>query len=72
MLNYNLEALVGPRCNDLRIENKEKYDFNLRQLLSDIVQVYLNLSKQPKFIFCGSCTNMMPNDRGACIFKEMG
>ncbi|KAI9458816.1 ubiquitin elongating factor core-domain-containing protein [Russula earlei] len=43
MLDYNLDALVGPRCNDLRVENREKYHFNPRQLLSDVVQVYLNL-----------------------------
>ncbi|KAH9179139.1 ubiquitin elongating factor core-domain-containing protein [Lactarius sanguifluus] len=49
MLDYNLDALVGPRCNDLVVENKEKYHFNPRQLLSDVVQVYLNLSNQPGF-----------------------
>jgi len=41
---------VGPRCNDLRVDNKEKYHFNPRQLLSDVVQVYLNLGDQPEFI----------------------
>jgi ubiquitin conjugation factor E4 B len=50
MLDYNLDALVGPRCNDLRVENKEKYHFNPRQLLSDVVQVYLNLDDQDAFI----------------------
>lgn len=50
MLDYNLDALVGPRCNDLRVDNKEKYHFNPRQLLSDVVQVYLNLGDQAEFI----------------------
>src|SRR5258708_20013313 len=50
MLDYNLDALVGPRCNDLRVENKEKYHFNPWQLLSDVVQVYLNLGDQDTFI----------------------
>lgn len=50
MLDYNLDALVGPRCNDLHVKNKEKYHFNPRQLLSDVVQVYLNLSDQDVFI----------------------
>jgi len=49
MLDYNLDALVGPRCSDLIVDNKEKYHFNPRQLLSDVVQVYLNLSTQPEF-----------------------
>ncbi|KAI0004607.1 ubiquitin elongating factor core-domain-containing protein [Russula compacta] len=50
MLDYNLDALVGPRCNDLRVDNREKYHFNPRQLLSDVVQVYLNLSDEDAFI----------------------
>jgi len=50
MLDYNLDALVGPRCNDLRVDNKDKYHFNPRQLLSDVVQVYLNLGDQDAFV----------------------
>src|SRR5260221_5640388 len=50
MLDYNLDALVGPSCNDLRVENREKYHFTPRQLLSDVVQVYLNLSDQDVFV----------------------
>jgi ubiquitin conjugation factor E4 B len=50
MLDYNLDALVGPRCNELRVENKDKYHFNPRQLLSDVVQVYLNLGDQNEFV----------------------
>ncbi|KZT09134.1 uncharacterized protein LAESUDRAFT_801836 [Laetiporus sulphureus 93-53] len=49
MLDYNLDALVGPKCQDLIVKNPEKYKFNPRQLLSDILQVYLNLSDQGEF-----------------------
>ncbi|KAI8994147.1 ubiquitin conjugation factor E4 [Trametes punicea] len=49
MLDYNLDALVGPRCQDLVVSNPEKYKFNPKQLLSDILQVYLNLSDQGEF-----------------------
>ncbi|THH28275.1 hypothetical protein EUX98_g5915 [Antrodiella citrinella] len=49
MLDYNLDALVGPRCQDLRVQNPEKYKFNPKQLLGDILQVYLNLSDQGEF-----------------------
>lgn len=49
MLDYNLDALVGPRCMDLQVENPEKYKFNPKTLLSDILQVYLNLSDQGEF-----------------------
>lgn len=49
MLDYNLDALVGPRCQELRVQNPDKYKFNPKQLLSDILQVYLNLSDQGEF-----------------------
>jgi len=50
MLDYNLGALVGPKCGELRVQNPEKYKFSLRQLLSDILQVYINLSDQEEFV----------------------
>ncbi|KAI0770227.1 ubiquitin elongating factor core-domain-containing protein [Fomes fomentarius] len=49
MLDYNLDALVGPRCQELKVQNPEKFRFNPKQLLSDIIQVYLNLSDQGEF-----------------------
>lgn len=49
MLDYNLEALVGPKCGELRVKEPEKYHFDPRTLLSDILQVYLNLSDQEEF-----------------------
>lgn len=50
MLTYNLDALVGPRCEELKVKNPEKYRFNPRQLLSDILQVFINLSDQGEFV----------------------
>ena len=49
MLDYNLEALVGPRYQQLNVKNPEKYKFNPRKLLGDLVDVYLNLSDQGAF-----------------------
>ncbi|KAI0333659.1 ubiquitin conjugation factor E4 [Cubamyces sp. BRFM 1775] len=49
MLDYNLDALVGPRCQDLKVSNPEKYKFDPKRLLSDLLQVYLNLSDQGEF-----------------------
>ena len=49
MLDYNLDALVGPKCAELKVKNAEKYKFNPKQLLGDILQVYLNLSDQGEF-----------------------
>ncbi|EGN98229.1 hypothetical protein SERLA73DRAFT_109617 [Serpula lacrymans var. lacrymans S7.3] len=50
MLDYNLDALVGPKCKELTVKDPEKYKFSPRQLLSDILQVYLNLSDQGDFV----------------------
>ena len=49
MLDYNLEALAGPKCGDLKVKNPEKYKFDPKGLLSDIVQVFLNLSGEEAF-----------------------
>ncbi|RPA95546.1 hypothetical protein L873DRAFT_1774205 [Choiromyces venosus 120613-1] len=50
MLNFNLEALVGPKCNNLRVRNPEKYRFNPKALLSEITDVYLNLRTFKPFV----------------------
>lgn len=50
MLDYNLDALVGPRCRDLNVRNPEKYGFNPKVLLVDFSEVYLNLRKKDSFI----------------------
>ncbi len=50
MLDYNLDALVGPRCENLVVKNPEKYKFSPRQLLSDFVQIFLNLADQADFV----------------------
>ena len=48
MLNFNLVQLVGPKCTDLKVKNPEKYGFKPKDLLRDIVDVYINLSSDPK------------------------
>ncbi|KAF1960091.1 ubiquitin conjugation factor E4 [Byssothecium circinans] len=50
MLDYNLEALVGPKKADLKVENPQDYHWNPRQLLSDIADVYLNLKEKQSFL----------------------
>lgn len=44
MLDYNLVQLVGPKCTELKVSNPEKYHFQPRKLLSEIMDVYLNLN----------------------------
>ncbi|KAJ7761518.1 ubiquitin conjugation factor E4 [Mycena maculata] len=50
MLDYNLHALIGPKYRDLEVRDREKLKFNPKALLSDIIQVFLNLSDQEEFI----------------------
>jgi ubiquitin conjugation factor E4 B len=50
MLDYNLDAMVPPKSSSLKVENLSEYNFNPKQLLSEIVDVYLNLSNKDNFI----------------------
>ncbi|KAI9676772.1 MAG: hypothetical protein M1829_002867 [Trizodia sp. TS-e1964] len=50
MLDYNLEAMVGPKSANLRVEKPESYDWDPKRLLSDIVDIYLNLMSKESFI----------------------
>jgi ubiquitin conjugation factor E4 B len=74
MLTYNLDFLVGPKCQDLKVKDPEKYKFNPRQLLSDILQVFLNLSQDPAFVMAlateGRSYRQSLFDRAAGIAKK--
>ena len=50
MLDYNLDAMVGPKSNNLKVENLQEYNFNPKALLSEIVDVYLNLGEKDNFV----------------------
>lgn len=50
MLDYNLEALVGPKCTGLKVQNPEKYQFDPKALLSGIVGIFLNLRAYNDFV----------------------
>ena len=49
MLDYNLDAMAGPKRLNLKIENPQEYGFNPKQLLSALVDVYLNLKDKESF-----------------------
>ncbi|GAA98825.1 uncharacterized protein L969DRAFT_95506 [Mixia osmundae IAM 14324] len=49
MLDNNLDVLAGPRCKDLKIANADKIKFRPRELLADILQVIMNLSRRVEF-----------------------
>lgn len=50
MLDYNLEALVGPRYNELRVKNPEAYQFDPGELLYQLCSIFINLSDEPEFV----------------------
>ncbi|CAK7224916.1 Ubiquitin conjugation factor E4 [Sporothrix curviconia] len=50
MLDYNLVTLAGPTSRNLKVENPEKYFFNPKVLLPQIVELYLNLGDKATFI----------------------
>ena len=50
MLDYNLDVMVGPKQGDLKVDNPQEYGFQPKTLLSEIVDVYLNLARKQNFI----------------------
>ncbi|ROV97088.1 hypothetical protein VMCG_07455 [Cytospora schulzeri] len=50
MLDYNLDTLVSPKSLNLRVDNPEKYHFNAKTLLPDIVEIFLNLGSAQSFV----------------------
>merc|ERR1712063_941 len=49
MLNFFLTQLVGPKCTQLAVENREKLSFHPKKILGTLVDIYLNLW-QPEFV----------------------
>ncbi|KAG6550550.1 hypothetical protein Mapa_007919 [Marchantia paleacea] len=45
MLNYFLMQLVGPRRNALKLKEPEKYEFRPKELLCQIMDIYVHLSR---------------------------
>ncbi|CAD6888083.1 unnamed protein product [Tilletia controversa] len=50
MLNYNLDLLVGPRCQELKVKDPKKVGFDIKQLLRQILSIYLNLAAKAEFV----------------------
>lgn len=43
MLNFNLQQLCGPKCNNLKVRNPDKYGWEPRRLLGQLIDIYLHL-----------------------------
>ncbi|CAH2093120.1 unnamed protein product [Euphydryas editha] len=48
MLNFNLQQLCGPKCNNLKVRRPDLYGWEPRRLLSQLVDIYLHLDA-PQF-----------------------
>lgn len=49
MLNFNLQQLCGPKCNNLRVQNPEKYNWEPKKLLNSMTGIYLHLDSSANF-----------------------
>jgi ubiquitin conjugation factor E4 B len=50
LLCYMLVKLVGPDVSSIKVQNADKYHFKPRDLLGDIIGIFVNLSTRPAFI----------------------
>ena len=50
MLDYNLEALVGPKKSKLKVDNPADYGWDPRSMLAEVTDVYLNLQAKQSFV----------------------
>lgn len=49
-LDENLTNLVGPKMQELKLSDPERFSFKPKPLLAAIAQIYLNLGTEPAFI----------------------
>lgn len=50
MVDYTLDTLVGPKSTNLKVEDPKKYQFDPKTLLSEFIDIYLNLGVSDSFI----------------------
>jgi len=50
MVDYTLDTLVGPKSNNLKVDDPKKYQFDPKTLLSEFVDIYLNLGVSENFV----------------------
>jgi ubiquitin conjugation factor E4 B len=50
MVDYTLDTLAGPKSSNLKVADPKKYQFEPKTLLSEFVDIYLNLGVSDSFI----------------------
>jgi ubiquitin conjugation factor E4 B len=50
MVDYTLDTIVGPKSKNLKVKDPKKYAFEPKILLSEFIDIYLNLGVSERFI----------------------
>ncbi|CAG8972421.1 hypothetical protein HYALB_00001109 [Hymenoscyphus albidus] len=50
MVDYTLDTIVGPKSANLKVKDPQKYHFEPRTLLSEFIDIYLNLGVSEEFV----------------------
>ncbi|KAH8779230.1 ubiquitin elongating factor core-domain-containing protein [Hyaloscypha sp. PMI_1271] len=50
MVDYTLDTLVGPKSLNLKVDDPKKYQFDPKTLLSEFIEIYLNLGVSESFV----------------------
>ena len=52
ILNNYLNMLCGPKCLELKVENPKEFNFSPEELLSNLISIYLHISRHEQFFEC--------------------
>lgn len=50
MVDYTLDTLVGPKSSNLKVQDSKRYLFEPKTLLSEFIDIYLNLGVSQNFV----------------------
>jgi ubiquitin conjugation factor E4 B len=50
VLNYTLDNFTSSKGNNLKVKDKEKYYFDPKSILKNVVEIYISFSSFPKFL----------------------
>ena len=50
MVDYTLDTIVGPKSLNLKVDDPKKYQFDAKTLLSEFIEIYLNLGVSESFV----------------------
>lgn len=49
MLDYNLDSLAGPKCQELKVHGADRLKWNPKEMLRNFFQIFINLSSLDEF-----------------------